>query len=71
MKKISVLLLFILYLGVYGDSLALWGNSDVTPVKIFPYKLSVYPVADQQALRHGIPITSPRVAQQLLEDYFS
>ncbi len=71
MKKASVLLLLLIYLGIYGGRLALWDDSESAPVKIFPYGAELYPDADQQALRHGIPITSLPEACRLLEDYFS
>lgn len=71
MKKASLLLLLLIYLGVYGDQLALWNDTDTAPLQIFPYKAELYPEADQQALRHGIPITSCPEAYRIFEDYFS
>lgn len=71
MKKSSVILLLLIYLGVYGSQLALWDTDKALPVKVFPYEIQLYPVADQEALRHGIPITSPSDLQRISEDYFS
>ncbi len=71
MKKASVLLLFLLYLGTCGEHLALWRDTREKPLKIFPYAITMYPDADQKALRRGIPITSLPEAYRLLEDYFS
>ena len=71
MRRISAALLLLIYLGVYGNQLALWEDSDPKPLKVFHYQLQLYPQADQQALRQGIAITSPSELCQLLEDYFS
>lgn len=70
MKKLSALLL-ILYLGVYGSQLAFWSDTNAEPLKVLPYQLHMYPKADQEALRHGIPISSSSEFVRLLEDYFS
>ncbi len=71
MKIKSALLLFIIYLGVYGGRLALWQEGQQTPLKVFPYQADTYPQLDQQALRRGIPITSLPEYAHLFEDYFS
>ena len=71
MKKASVLLLLLIYLGIYGDHLALWSDRSTVPLQVFPYLAEVYPDADQQSLRHGIPITSQPEACRIFEDYFS
>lgn len=70
MKRICVLLLMI-YLGVYGSQLAIWDDTKPTPLKILPFSVEIYPQRDQDALRQGIPITSPAQLDQLAEDYFS
>ena len=70
MKKASILLL-LLYLGVWGKHLALWNDKSTRPIIVFPYQTALYPEADQQALKQGIPISSLTEASRLLEDYFS
>ncbi len=71
MKKISVLLLLLFYIGIYGDKVALFRDSQSEPVKVFPYSVQQLPAEDQEALRHGIPIPSKQELTRLLEDYFS
>ena len=71
MRKASVVLLFLIYLGVWGGRLALRSDASAAPLKVFPYAVDLYPEADQQALRRGIPITSLREGYRLMEDYFS
>lgn len=71
MKKASALLLLLLYLGVYGKHLALWSDTETVPLRFFPYQAALYPEADQQALRQGIPINSLPEAYRIFEDYFS
>lgn len=70
MKKIFAALL-VIYLGVYGNQLALWSDEKPEPIQVLPYQLQLYPSADQEALRHGIPITSALELSRLAEDYFS
>ncbi len=71
MKKTSLLLLLLLYLGVCGEKVALWDDAKDKPLKIFDYNVTSFPQADQDALRRGIPITSLPEYAHLLEDYFS
>ncbi len=74
MKKFCMpVLVWILccYLGLHNGYLALWDSSESQPVQVFPYRAELYPDADQEALRHGIPVTSPKMLSRLLEDYFS
>ena len=71
MRRTSAVLLLLIYLGVYGNQLALWNDTDKEPVQILPYRLELYPPEDQCALRHGIPVTSAEDLCRLAEDYFS
>lgn len=71
MKRASALLLLLVYLGIYGGKLSLLDDTRNKPLKVFPYESELYPYADQEALRHGIPITSDLEFVRLLEDYFS
>lgn len=74
MKKVRILfVLFMLccYLGLHGGYLALWDSTQAQPLQVFPFRAEAYPKADQEALRHGIPITSREGLSRLLEDFFS
>ena len=74
MKKIRISVLACIlccYLGLQGGYVALWDSDAPEPVQVFPYRAEMYPEADQEALRRGIPITSPKMLTRLMEDYFS
>jgi hypothetical protein len=74
MKKIRLgLILSVLccYLGLHNGYLAIFNEHDPTPVQVFPFRVESYPASDQDALRHGIPITSRETLTRLLEDYCS
>ena len=71
MKRLLSVFLLLLYLGLWGDHLALLRDDQTQPLYVFPYRAALYPEADLQALKHGIPITSKEDACRILEDYFS
>ena len=71
LRILSVLFALLCYLGVHNGFLALWDDSKSEPLHVFPYRADIFPQADQQALRHGIPIPSQEELSRLLEDYFS
>ena len=76
MRKIHTILLcgtmLLSYLlGVSGGHVALWEGDDPTPVHIFPYSLSEFPVYAQKALKEGIPIDDPKELVKILKDYLS
>ena len=74
MKKICLrLILTVLccYLGLHNGYLAIFNEHDPDPVQVFPFRAESYPTVDQDALRHGIPITSQEALTRLLEDYCS
>lgn len=71
MPILSVLFMLCCYLGLHGGHLALWDSTQTQPLQVFPYRVEMYAKSDQDALRHGIPITSQEALTRLLEDYFS
>ncbi len=74
MRRIGILtalLILSLYLGIYNDNVAMWDDADIRPINVFPYRVSLLPKADQEALKKGIPITSYEELMRLLEDFFS
>ncbi len=76
MRKIHTILLcgtmLLSYLlGVSGGHVALWEGDDPTPVHIFPYALSEFPVHVQKALTEGISIDDPKELVEILKDYLS
>lgn len=60
-----------LYLGLQDGYIALWEHGAQTPLQVFTYRAALYPNADQQALRDGIPIESETQLRQILEDFLS
>ena len=73
MKRLTlyIVLLFSIYLGLYGENLALFDSSSTKPAHIFPYRVTLYPKIDQDQLRDGIPVESESQLKQLLEDFLS
>lgn len=69
MQKICLSLLLCGYLGICNGHLALFENGKA--VEIFPYSADRYPPADQDALRDGIPYSTPLEKQRILENYLS
>ncbi len=72
LKKIfaSFLLLGFL-LGVYEGKVALWQDGQEKPMKVTPYRVTLFPKADQEKLKKGIHVDSLKQLQELIEDYFS
>jgi hypothetical protein len=64
-------LIFAFLLGSHNGFLALWKESDPEPVRVFPYKVSSLPLADQKMLEKGIRIETGKELTQMLEDYLS
>jgi len=65
------LLLLGLFLGLHNGYVALWDTQKSQPVCIFPYRASLYPSVDRQALQKGIPVRHRESAIRLLEDFLS
>ncbi len=70
-KTLLPLLVFSLYLGISGGRLALFRKGSSTPLQIYPYPISAYPHAEQQALLEGIPIENEEQLTSLLENFLS
>lgn len=58
-------------LGVHDGRVALWKEDDPQPIRIFPYRVTSLPPADQRALEKGIVIEAKEQLHRLLEDYLS
>ena len=74
MKKphiVYCLLLAGYLIGIHKGNIALWKGQDAEPYRVFPYKASNLPAADQKLLEKGIPIDSDSELAKLLEDYLS
>ena len=70
-KTLLPLLVFSLYLGISGGKLALFRKGHATPLQVYPYSVSAYPRAEQQALLAGIPIENAQQLASLLENFLS
>lgn len=68
---VCLTLLMGLILGSHNGYIALWKEGSPEPEKVFPYRVTSLPPADQQALEQGIPIGSAQNLARLLEDYLS
>ncbi len=76
MKKTGILslcccVLLSYLLGVSGGNVALFEADDPTPVHIFPYAVSDFPVRQQKALKEGIPISDAGELVKVLREYLS
>ena len=69
--SIYLTLLFAFVLGSHNGYIALWEGSDPDPVKVFPYRVSSLPAADQQRLEAGIRLETKEELVKLVEDYLS
>ena len=58
-------------LGVYRGQIALWKDPDPTPIRIFPYSVSMFPQEDRTTLEKGIRGETITELIQHLEDYLS
>ena len=70
-KILAAILLFGFLLGIHDGKIALWKGDDPEPVRVFPYRASLLPPADQRALKNGIPIEDAHDLSRLLEEYLS
>ncbi len=74
MKKLSCLYCVLclgFLLGIHDGRIALWQGEDPEPIQVFPYRASMLPEADQNALQKGIRFESIEQMRSLLEDYLS
>ncbi len=58
-------------LGSYNGYVALWSKGKPEPDRVYPYRVSTLPPADQEALRKGITAENIIELTRLLEDYLS
>lgn len=58
-------------MGISDGYIALWKDGNAQPLRVFPYRAELLPIADQQALERGIHMTNESELMQLLEDYLS
>lgn len=70
-RTVLPLTLAVYLLGIHDGKIALWGENDPEPVKIFPYSVATLPEDAQKQLENGIHICSMRQLQKLYEAYFS
>ncbi len=70
-KTLLPLLVLSLYLGISGGKLALFRKGSSAPLQVYPFPISAYPYAEQQALLEGIPIESEEQLTSLLENFLS
>ena len=70
-RLLSLLLALGFILGTHNGYVALWSKGKAQPDRVYPYRVSTLPPADQQALRKGIHAENILELTQLLEDYLS
>ena len=70
-QLLHLLLLAGFILGSHNGYIALWSGDSIDPDRIYPYRVSILPEADQQALEQKIPVRNDRDLQKILEDYLS
>lgn len=70
-RYFACLILLMGYLGLHNGYLALFEDGSSEPSLILPYKAELYPQADQEALKQGIPYETQEELTRLLEDFLS
>lgn len=70
-KYLYLALFFGFLLGIHDGFIALWRTDSPQPAEVFPYRADSLPIADQEALKKGIPVESAQDLAHLLEDYLS
>lgn len=74
MKKLTILYCVTVLgflLGIHNGRVALWEDGKTAPVKVFPYRASLLPDKDRQALEKGIHFDSKQELMDRVEDYLS
>lgn len=74
MKKKNFLCMVLMLgflVGIKDGYITLWRDGDAKPLRVFPYRAEMLPIADQKALEKGIHLDSDSQLAQLLEDYLS
>ena len=67
----SQLLIFGFLLGIQNGYVALWEDGKADPIRVFPYRASNLPAADQKTLENGIHLDNKLQLIRLIEDYLS
>ena len=70
-KQLALIAALYLVLGSWKGYIALFQEGDAEPWQIFPKKVELLPLADQEALQEGILIRNDRDLNRLMEDYLS
>ena len=70
-RRSLALLAIGLYLGLSGRHLAIYTDTDLQPLQVLPYDVSLFTKADAKQLHTGIPFSTAAELSQLLEDYTS
>lgn len=70
-KKKLIVILLALYLGTYGNQLALWQEGQEDPIRIYPYNAEIYTETDLNKLKNGIKIYGSGSLQTHLDDFQS
>lgn len=70
-KFLTLFLLFGFILGSYNGYIALWTDDSIEPDRVYPYRVTTLPAADQEALRQGIQAENIVELTRLMEDYLS
>ena len=70
-RPLVKMLVLYLILGSWKGYVALFEKGKEEPRQIFPCLVDSLPEEDQQILKDGLPIHSPKALQEALEDYLS
>ena len=70
-SHVYLALFFGFLLGIQNGFVALWEDGNPEPIRVFPYKASSLPAADQKRLEDGIHVASKSELVQMIEDYLS
>lgn len=71
MRSLLCVLLLGFILGSHNGYIALWTDDSIEPDRIYPYRVTTLPEADQEALRNGIAVDDIVELTRLMEDYLS
>ena len=70
-KLLTAVIAFNLLLGSWNNHVALYMTGDPEPLEVYPVKLEMLPMADQESLISGIPVENSKKLHQLLQDMLS
>ena len=70
-KRYALVLLAGYLLGIHNGFLAVWKDEDPQPVRVYPYRASMFPPEDQKMLRRGISVHSSQELTRRIEDFCS